>query len=112
MSRSGTDRNLLFGILALQLDFIDKNQLVAGMNAWALAKTKPIGQIFVEQGVLTADRQALLESIVREHLKLHGDDPGQSLAAVKIPRSIHDDLSRVADPGILASSSLAPPPPG
>ena len=28
------DRNLLFGILALQMDFIDREQLVAAMGAW------------------------------------------------------------------------------
>src|SRR5262249_40041689 len=30
------DRNLLFGILALQLDFVSRDALVAAMNAWVL----------------------------------------------------------------------------
>ena len=39
---ASTDRNLLFGILALQMDFIDREQLVAAMNAWVLEKDKPL----------------------------------------------------------------------
>src|SRR4051794_9728618 len=46
------DRNLLHGILALRMDFISRDALFAGMNAWVLEKSKPLGQILVAQGVL------------------------------------------------------------
>ena len=52
MNGVGPDRNLLFGILALQVDFVTRDDLVAAMNAWALAKHKPLGQILVETGAL------------------------------------------------------------
>ena len=51
-----SDRNLLFGILALQMDFIDREALVKAMNAWMLAKAKPLGQILVEEGALGVER--------------------------------------------------------
>ena len=35
------DRNLLFGILALQMDFVTRDQLVAAMNAWVLDQALP-----------------------------------------------------------------------
>ena len=41
MSGDAANRNLLFGILALQMDFIDRDQLVAAMNRWVLEKDKP-----------------------------------------------------------------------
>ena len=82
MPNSDHDRNLLFGILAVQMDFISRDQLVAAMNAWVLAKHKPLGEILVEQGALAAERRTLLDALVGEHLKLHADDPEQSLAAV------------------------------
>ena len=47
---SHADRNLLFGILALQMDFISRDVLVAAMNAWVLDKGKPLGQVFLEPG--------------------------------------------------------------
>ncbi len=108
MSPNSTDRNLLFGILALQLDFIDKERLVAGMNAWVLTKTKPIGQIFLEQAALSPERYTLLEAIVQEHLKLHDNDPEKSLASINTLRSIHEDLSIIADLALHASLSWVP----
>ena len=44
------DRNLLFGILALQMDFITRDGLVAAMNAWVLAETPAAGRAAHEQG--------------------------------------------------------------
>jgi hypothetical protein len=45
------DRNLLFGVLAVQLDFVSKDALIAGMNAWLLDKGKPLGDILRDQGL-------------------------------------------------------------
>ena len=39
MSQSAADRNLLFGILALQMDFISRDQLIEALHAWVLAKS-------------------------------------------------------------------------
>jgi hypothetical protein len=42
-TRPSADRNLLFGILALQMDFLGRDALIAAMNAWVLDKAKPLG---------------------------------------------------------------------
>ena len=68
MSQAAADRNLLFGILALQMDFIRRDALIAAMNAWVLDKTKPLGQILREQGALAAADHELLEVMVQRHL--------------------------------------------
>lgn len=39
------DRNLLFGVLALQLNFVSRYQLVEGMNKWVLDKSKSLGSL-------------------------------------------------------------------
>lgn len=49
MSHPAADRNLLPGILALQMDFVDRDQLVAAMNARVLDKGKALGEILVPQ---------------------------------------------------------------
>jgi hypothetical protein len=54
------DRNLLFGILALQMDFISRDALIAAMHAWVLEKAKLLGQILLEQGHLKAIRKEFL----------------------------------------------------
>ena len=39
-TRLAVDHNLLFGILALQMDFISRDALIQAMNVWVLEKTK------------------------------------------------------------------------
>src|SRR5579862_5179938 len=103
MSNSQVDRNLLFGILALQMDFITRDALIAAMNAWVLEKAKPLGQILAEQGALAADAHQLLEAMVRKHLQVHGNDPRQSLAALGPADALCGELTRIADPDVQAS---------
>jgi serine/threonine protein kinase len=100
---SGADRNLLFGILAVNLNFITRDQLIVAMNTWVLDKRKPLDAILVEQGSLTPQRQALLQALVEEHLRQHDNDPQQSLAAVSSVESIRKELAQLADPDVAAS---------
>jgi serine/threonine protein kinase/predicted Zn-dependent protease len=97
------DRNLLFGILALQMDFISRDALIAAMHAWVLDKTKPLGTILVEQGALAADSQALLDALVQKHLSQHGHDPEKSLAALQAAATLPVELAHIADPDVSAS---------
>jgi serine/threonine-protein kinase len=98
------DSNLLFGIIALQMDFISRDQLIAAMNAWVLDKQKPLGQVLCEQGALSAEDHQAIESLVRRHLLRHDNDPERSLAALSaIGQRLRQDLSRIADPDVQAS---------
>jgi serine/threonine-protein kinase len=91
------DRNLLFGILALQLDFIDGDQLVKAMHAWVLAKDKPLGQIHLDLGALGQTRRALLEPLVDEHIQRHDGDLHKSLAAVGVADEVQRSLTDITD---------------
>jgi serine/threonine-protein kinase len=103
MSKPHADRNLLFGILALQMDFISRDALVSAMNAWVLSKEKPLGEILLGQGALRPDAYALLEGLVAKHLELHGHDAERSLAALSSLGSVREQLRQVADPEVEAS---------
>src|SRR5947199_778617 len=94
MCSPAADRNLLFGILALQMDFISRDALIAAMHAWVLDKSKPLARILVEQGALPAGRRALLEPLVEEHVGQHGNDPEKSLAAVSSACWVHEEMRR------------------
>src|SRR6266403_572493 len=100
---SAADRNLLFGILALQMDFISREQLIAAMNAWVLEKASPLSAILLQQEALNQEEHDLLEALVAKHLSRHGNDPERSLAAVSSIESMRDDLKRLADPEVQAS---------
>jgi serine/threonine-protein kinase len=97
------DRNLLFGILALQMDFISRDALVAAMYTWAQDKSQPLGQILQVQGALRADHRTLLESMVEAHLQAHGGDARQSLAALRFTGPEWQNLSRLADTDLQAT---------
>src|SRR4051794_26046220 len=97
MSEIAADRNLLFGILALQMDFVTRDALIAAMNAWVLDKRNPLGAILVAQGALDAGDRALLEPMIARHIQVHGDDPARSLAAFGPGRSTRDALKSIDD---------------
>jgi serine/threonine-protein kinase len=101
---AGADRNLLFGILALQMDLISRDALIAAMHAWVLDKARPLGYFLRQQGALTTDDEALLDALVHKHLQRHGDDVRRSLAAVPVPPELHG----IADPDVQASLSSRP----
>ena len=56
MPQHKADENLLFGILALQMDFITANALIEAMNAWLLRKHIPLSEILEERGALSGAR--------------------------------------------------------
>ena len=103
MAQMASDRNLLFGVLALQMDFISRDALVAAMNSWILEKHQPLGQILVRQGALADEERALLDPLVRKHLEKHGEDAERSLSALSPIGWIKHDLQAVADPELVVS---------
>jgi tRNA A-37 threonylcarbamoyl transferase component Bud32 len=103
MSKSSADQNLLFGVLALELDFIDRDQLIQAMRGWVVEKSKSLGQLFVERGELTATRHELLQALVAEHLQQHGDDTNASLASLESTEDVVADLKEVPDDGMQAT---------
>jgi serine/threonine-protein kinase len=106
--RPGADRNLLFGVLALQMDLVARDQLVAAMHAWVLDKTKPLGQVLEEQGALAEADRTAVDALVDRHLARHGGDPERSLGALTVPSPLRQELRGLADGDLDASLALVP----
>jgi hypothetical protein len=102
------DRNLLFGILAVQLNFVGRDDLIAAMHAWVPERSKPLGRIPVDQRAHSPARHDLLEQLVDEHLAAHGGAAEKSLTATDGIGAIRDELERVADPEIRATPDRVP----
>ena len=96
-------RDLLFGLLALQTGLINQAQLVAAFHAWTQATDRPMAAILAEQGALSAPCVTLVEGLVIEHLRRHGNDPERSLAALGVGRSTRECLAQIGDPQLDAS---------
>ncbi len=103
MSQAPADRNLLYGVLALQLNFISRDDLVAAMQAWVFDKSQSLGQILRQQRKLADDTHALLDALVQKHLEQHGNDAEKSLAAVSSIGSLHATLQQLPDPDLQTS---------
>lgn len=99
------DRNLLVGILALQMEFTDRRQLLSAMQAWVKDKTRPVESILLERGALQKDTHDLLVALVEEHLELHGGDSQKSLGTLISVASVRTELNTLKDPDI--ANSLA-----
>jgi hypothetical protein len=108
MAAIAADRNLLFGLLALQNGLIDQVHLVAAFQAWTLDKSHTIADHLVAHGDLDPEQCALLEALVAQHLKKHGDVE-RSLAAIPAGSSTSESLAQLGDPELCALiAQLAP----
>src|SRR5436853_4548429 len=87
---AAADRNLLFGLLALQVGLINQGQLVAAFQGWTLDKSRPLADHLADRGDLDADDRAAVEALVERHLKKHEGDAERSLAAVEVGRSTRE----------------------
>ena len=101
-----SDLALVFGRLAVQLDFVSSEHVAIAMEAWHLDKSKPLGDILHEQGVLSSDEQQLLDGLAQKHLHIHGGDSRKSLAALSTSGLTLHSLGGLPD-GKLARSSKA-----
>jgi eukaryotic-like serine/threonine-protein kinase len=94
---------MLFGIMALQNDFISRDGLIEEMAAWVLDKSQTLGAILKARGVLVEDEYQLLEALMRKHLEKHSDDVEKSLAAVSSIKSVRQELQSLADSDVAAN---------
>jgi serine/threonine-protein kinase len=102
-----TDRNLLFGVLALQADLLDASQFAQACTAWSACKDRPLAELLVERGWLTHEDRSDIERLLERKLKKHAGDAHASLAAVVSPPT-RTLLAAVADPDIQQSLADAP----
>jgi tRNA A-37 threonylcarbamoyl transferase component Bud32 len=83
-----TDRNLLFGVLALQADLIDTGQFVEACTLWTARKHTRLADLLVERGWIVLADKAHLDYLLERKLAKHSGDARASLAAVS------DDVKR------------------
>src|SRR4051812_1239236 len=100
MNGQGADRNLLLGIIALQLDFITRDALIEAMNAWVLDKGKSLGEILLNQAAIDQADLASLEMIVVRHVERHNKDPESSLASLSKRGDFAEAFRSIDDPDI------------
>lgn len=104
------DRNLLFGVLALQSNFVSREALVAALHQWVANKSRDLGELLCEQGGLTRKQSQLLSELVAEFIHQVGSAE-KCLQQISSITLVRDDLSTISDLEVQTSlSHLSPPP--
>jgi serine/threonine-protein kinase len=103
-----TDRNLLFGVLALQAGLLDARQFVEACTLWAAHKDAPLADLLLQRGWLVPADRAHLDYLLGRNLQKHGGDARASLAG--IPDDVRRSLAARADADIQQTLSCLPPP--
>ncbi len=97
------DRQLLFGLLALQTGIINQGQLMLAFQAWTLDKTRSLADHLEARGDLNSAKRGVLDALAAVHLETHGGSAEQSLAAVPSSRSTRASLAVLGEPDIEAT---------
>src|SRR5688572_26513557 len=80
MATATQDRELLYGALALQFDFVARPELVAALHQWSSDKSQTIGEILLDRGTLSPHRRGVLEGLARTFLDAYNHDAARALA--------------------------------
>ena len=79
------DRNLLFGVLAVEMELIDGGQLADGLQSWLERKDDSFGQVLVARGILDDRSCKAVDRLV--------DDQVQGVVLVADAKPVIGDLS-------------------
>jgi serine/threonine-protein kinase len=93
-----SERNLLFGILALQNGMIEQPDLIAAFQCWAKEQARSMAQILVDREALTEADRAMLEGLVRRHVEKHGGDAEPKRADAEAPGDRGEEPRASASP--------------
>jgi serine/threonine-protein kinase len=107
-----TDGNLLFGVLALQVDLLTPAQFAEACSAWAGRKGTPLAVLLVERGWLSPADRIDVEKLLQRKLAKHGGDARASLAEVTSD-AVRQSLAGLDDADVRESLvGITPPPQG
>jgi serine/threonine-protein kinase len=97
MTEVDVDLNLIFGLVALQNDLIDRDALVAAFQAWSRNKGRELAEYLVERGDLEVGDCDAVKALVGRYVRKHGGDAEKSIASIPAARSIREQLGMLGD---------------
>src|SRR5580704_3902053 len=104
-----TERNLLFGVVALQSGAVDADRLAETCAAWASEPTRALADLLVNHGLMTDEQKAAVEKVVARELESHGGDSHATLAATIDGRSL-EAMRGIAGENSSLEAKLSLPP--
>jgi eukaryotic-like serine/threonine-protein kinase len=106
-NQNRSDRNLLAGVLALQMSLINESQLIKALQQWVFQKTAILEDILVQQQALNQQGRKFVNDMVEQFLQLHQNDSDSCLQAISsLSSSVANKLLNVGDADIEMSVTL------
>ncbi len=98
-SAPSADRNLLYGVLALQMGLIGRDDLIAALQTWITAKRRALSEILLDQKALAKADHPAVEYAVRRHLEKNQYDATLCLTVLdfELDGSLRDVLKSIDD---------------
>src|SRR4051812_12636767 len=92
-----TDRQLLFGVLALQMDFITPAQFAEACTVWASRKDKNLSELLAERGWLQSRDKDDIERLLGRKVERHRGDVAASLREIGGDPRVQESLASIGD---------------
>jgi eukaryotic-like serine/threonine-protein kinase len=92
-----TDQQLLFGVLALQMDFISPTQFAEACTVWASRKDTSLLELLTDRGWLQSQDVHDIERLLARRVERNGGDIAASLREVANDPRVQGSLASVAD---------------
>lgn len=93
MAHEQTDRNLLFGLIAMQSGLIDMQQFVDACTLWGARRETELAKVLIEQGWLDEEDHQHVDYLLKKRMKKAGGDVRNSLA--NMPNNLKSALESI-----------------
>ncbi len=101
------DRNLLFGVLALQADILSPEQFINACTLWTTRKRMYLADLLIELGWITPTDKADIDRLVERKLRKYAGDAKPGLAVLS--EDVRRSLVALQDADIQCSLAGLPP---
>ncbi len=102
------DRNLLFGVFALQLELIDESKFVDACAVWAMRRETSLAEVLIARGWLSLPDRQEVDKLLERKLKKNGGDVRKTLGVVA-DAAARTVIRTIDNPAIRKSLSSLPP---
>ncbi len=105
------DRNLVFGLLAVQMRFLTSEQILAALHAGQTQQATPLGDVLRERGLLSEEQLGMLQARAAEHLAGAGNQDS-AVTVAHMPAALAETATVAPSAGQSTRASMPAGPNG
>ncbi|HDS09544.1 MAG TPA: serine/threonine protein kinase, partial [Firmicutes bacterium] len=87
------DKNLLFGVIAVQMGFVTRKQMMDCAAIWVTEQEKLLVDILEDRGYLKKDKRIILEQMVKLQIEANNDKIEDALNSLGGQESVHNTFA-------------------